>query len=54
MSNLWFNVRFGVRHWQWGPDGMSFAVNPYQIDQRQNDPGWRWFEIYEAFGRSMG
>jgi hypothetical protein len=32
MSNLWFNIRFGTRHWQWGPDGMSWRVNPYFME----------------------
>jgi hypothetical protein len=54
MSNLWFNIRFGIRHWQWGPDGMNFRVNPYQIDQRENDKDWRWFEVYCVFGSHLG
>ena len=46
MSNLWFNIRFGIRHWQWGPDGMSFTVNPYHIEH----PPEKWFEVYCLFG----
>jgi hypothetical protein len=53
MCNLWFNLRFGIRHWQWGPDGMSWSTNPYQIDQRKHDASWRWFEAYTVFGRSL-
>jgi len=51
MSNLWFNIRFGVRHWQWGPDGMLFQVNPYQTEERKSNPRWKWFVIYTFFGR---
>ena len=52
MSNLWFNIRFGVRHWQWGPDGMSFRVNPAQIKWREERSwSWRWFEVYCLFGK---
>lgn len=47
MSNLWFNIRFGVRHWQWGPDGMSFRANPYWLE---NTPS-KWFVIYCFFGK---
>jgi len=51
MSNLWFNVRFGTRHWQWGPDGMSFRVNLYFVE---NPPklGF-WFEVYCLFGKHI-
>ena len=47
MSNLWFNVRFGTRHWQWGPDGMNFRVNPYWIE----NPPDKWFAVYCLFGK---
>jgi hypothetical protein len=54
MSNLWFNIRFGVRHWQWGPDGVSFCLNPYQAEWRNNDPKtWKWFAIYTFFGKHL-
>lgn len=46
MSNLWFNIRFGTRHWQWGPDGMTFRVNPFWV---KNKPA-KWFEVYCLFG----
>jgi hypothetical protein len=52
MSNLWFNIRFGVRHWQWGPSGMTFRVNPAQIEWRAKQSwNWRWLEVYCAFGK---
>ena len=51
MSNLWFNIRFGTRHWQWGPDGMSFRFNPAQERLRNEDPNWKWFAIYCFFGK---
>ena len=54
MSNLWFNIRFGVRHWQWGPDGMSFRVNPAQVIwQDEQAWNWRWFEVYCLFGKHV-
>ncbi len=43
MSNLWINWRFGVRHLQIGPDGWSFRVNPYYLE----NPPTRWFEVYK-------
>ena len=52
MSNLWFNIRFGTRHWQWGPDGMTWRQNPAQVSWRQNQPEtWKWFACYCLFGR---
>jgi hypothetical protein len=51
MSNLWFNIRFGTYHWQWGPDGMSFRHNSWQAEQREKEPKtWKWFAVYCAFG----
>lgn len=50
MSNLWFNIRFGVRHFQWGPDGMNFCVNYYYVDY----PPEKWFEVYCFFGKQIG
>lgn len=38
MSNYWFNIRVGVRHWTWGPDGMKITYNPYQEQCRIKDP----------------
>ncbi len=46
MSNLWFNIRFGKRHWQWGPDGMTFRVNPAWVERKPP----KWFAIYCWFG----
>lgn len=55
MSRLWFNIRFGVRHWQWGPDGMTFRVNKRQVEWRREEPDtWSWFAIYCIFGRHLG
>lgn len=53
MSSLWFNIRFGVRHWQWGPDGMTLRVNPAQVEWRDKGPGhrWKWFAVYVWFGK---
>ena len=50
MSNLWFNVRFGVRHWMWGPDGMTFSKNPYWMINKPT----KWFEVYCLFGKQIG
>ena len=50
MSNLWFNIRFGTRHLQFGPeDKLSFHVNPYWV---VNLPT-KWFAIYQLFGISF-
>jgi hypothetical protein len=54
MSKLWFNIRFGTRHWQWGPDGMSFKHNVAQTVWRQESPEtWRWFAVYTIFGKRI-
>jgi len=51
MSNLWFNIRFGTRHFQWSRDWeITFRVNPYWI----KNPPDRWFEVYCVFGRQVG
>jgi hypothetical protein len=55
MSNLWFNIRFGIRHWQWGPDGMTWRVNPAHVGWRNQMPEtWKWFAVYCAFGKHFG
>ena len=47
MSNLWFNIRFGRRHFQLSRDWeISFRVNPYWIE----NPPANWFAVYAAFG----
>lgn len=46
MSNLWFNIRFGKRHLQIGPDGVSFKINSYWL---KNAPD-KWFAVYCWFG----
>lgn len=50
MSNLWFNIRFGIRHWQWGPDGMAWGVNSYHLEH----PPVNWFQAYCLFGKQIG
>jgi hypothetical protein len=52
MTKLWFNVRFGVYHFQWGPDGWSWTRNPYQERQKAFAANWKRFEVYRAFGRN--
>lgn len=50
MSNLWFNIRFGRRHFQFSRDWeITFRVNPYWID---NTPP-TWFQAYCLFGRQL-
>jgi hypothetical protein len=54
MSNLWFNIRFGTYHWQWGPDGMSWKQNPAQVEWRDLNPyTWKWFAIYCFLGKHI-
>jgi hypothetical protein len=54
MSNLWFNIRFGTYHWQWGPDGMRWSQNPAQVKWREQGPEtWKWFAVYSFFGRHL-
>jgi hypothetical protein len=51
MSNLWFNIRFGTRHFQLSRDWeITFRVNPYFIE----NPPKRYFDIYCLFGRQVG
>ena len=48
---MWFNIRFGTRHWQWGPNGMTFEVNPAQVYYRYiHQQSWKWFEVHCIFG----
>ena len=42
MSNLWINWRFGARHLQIGPDGVTFKINDFWL---KNKPPC-WFERY--------
>jgi hypothetical protein len=54
MSNLWFNIRFGTYHWQWGPDGMTWRQNPTQVAWRNINPdNWKWFAVYCFFGNHL-
>lgn len=51
MNNLWFNFRFGSRHWQWGRGaGMTFRVNPYWVENKPK----KWFAVYCFFGKVFG
>lgn len=51
MSNLWFNIRFGTYHWQWGPDGMTCRRNSAQVEWKKNQGrNWKPFAIYCVFG----
>lgn len=50
MSNLWFNIRFGKRHFQLTNDWeVSFKVNRYWLDHRADS----WFEVYCLFGKEL-
>lgn len=50
MSNLWFNVRFGTRHFRVSRDWkITFDVNPYFIKR----PPTKWFEVYCVFGKQI-
>ena len=54
MCNLWFNIRFGIYHWQCGPDKFfDISKNGYQNELKETDPNWKWFEIYTIFGMSL-
>jgi hypothetical protein len=50
MSNLWFNIRFGRRHFQLSRDWeLSFRINPYWTE----NPPAQWFEVYCVFGKHL-
>lgn len=52
MSNHWFNIRFGEKHFIWGPDGMSWSTNTFHTIERYKNPDtWKWFAIYTFFGK---
>jgi hypothetical protein len=47
MSNDWFNIRFGRRHFQFSRNWeITFRVNPYWVE----NPPTKQFEIYTIFG----
>jgi hypothetical protein len=51
MSNLWFNIRFGTRHFQMSNDWkFSFSVNFHFVD----NPPSKFFEVYCLFGKQIG
>lgn len=45
MSDLWVNIRFGVRHLQIGPRGVTFRVNHHHYAY----PPATWCEVFEFF-----
>lgn len=48
MSNDWFNIRFGNRHFQLTNDWkFSFSVNPHWIENKPYD----YIEVYTMFGK---
>lgn len=48
MSNLWFNIRFGSRHFQLDNEWkFSFRQNRHWIE----NPPSKWFAIYTFFGQ---
>jgi hypothetical protein len=52
MSNLWFNIRFGKRHWQLSRDWeVTWEINPYWDHDQQTYQISPWFQVYCAFGR---
>jgi hypothetical protein len=53
MSNLWFNIRFGKRHFQFSRDWqISFSKNPYWDTLLKSDYDVvSWFQVYCAFGK---
>lgn len=54
MSNLWFNIRFGLYHWQWGPNGMTFKKNIAHAIWKETSPNtWKRFEVYTIFGKTL-
>lgn len=52
MSDLYFNIRFGTRHLQIGPKTFRFSYNPAHAKGERAD-GWRWFRVYEWFGKAI-
>jgi len=50
MSNLWFNIRFGLYPFQCGSDGVKIKFNECQKVWRDTQPTtWKRFAIYCAF-----
>jgi hypothetical protein len=50
MSNLWFNIRFGIHHWQFGPNGSTWTKNPYAEEAKRRNENWKRFEVFTLFG----
>lgn len=54
MTRLWFNIRLGYYHWQWGPDGMKITKNDYwRIIKQEHPEIWRVFTVYTLFGKHL-
>ena len=52
MSNLWFNIRFGKRHFQFSRDWeISFSRNHYLDEYPEIYAAANWFQVYCAFGK---
>ena len=52
MSNLWFNIKFGKRHFQFSRDWkISFGHNRYWHDDPEAYAATSWFQVYCAFGK---
>lgn len=52
MSNLWFNIKFGKRHFQFSRDWkISFAHNRYWHDDPEAYAATSWLQVYCAFGK---
>lgn len=47
MSDTYFNIRFGVRHFQIHRNSpyITFSINPTQVEDREFEPRWKWFAI---------
>jgi hypothetical protein len=52
MSDLYFNIRFGSYHYQFGPKGLHIKYNDcHSKINRKSIPNWKWFQIYEWFDK---
>jgi len=55
MTALYFNIRFGEYHWQWGPHAPYFAIKHSRTHQlwRKSHTDWEWFGVYRWFGKPI-
>lgn len=53
MSDTYFNIRFGTYNFQIHSTRpyFTFRQNPRQVSDREFEPNWKWFTIYQAFGK---